>query len=402
MSTTGLPVFDTTVQESNLWLKAVMEHLHTDDRHLAYLALRGTLHALRDRIGAESAVHLAAQLPMLLRGLYYEGWRMAASQTKERSRAEFFDHVRSEFPPDSAIDPNVAARSVFAVMRDKLDPGEVHKVIDRLPAELRELGTERDPPPSDWRSGERPSAPQAWDSPIRPDQPAMAGEASLMLIFALNATRDLGTAVARALGLELAPHEEREFEDGEHKARPLISVRGRDVYVVQSLHGGPEASPNDKLCRLLFFAGALRDAGAARVTAVVPYLAYARKDRRTQLRDPITTRYVAQLIEAVGVDRVVTVDVHNLAAFENAFRCPTMHLEARPLFVAHLLPLLREREMAVVSPDAGGVKRAELFRESLARRSGPKCRWPSWRSDEAAAWSAAKTRWSVASRVAPR
>jgi ribose-phosphate pyrophosphokinase len=191
-----------------------------------------------------------------------------------------------------------------------------------------------------------------------------------MLIFALDATRGLGTAVAGALGGELAPHEERAFEDGEHKARPLISVRGRDVYLVQSLHGGPEASPNDKLCRLLFFAGAVRDSGAARVTAVVPYLAYARKDRRTQLRDPITTRYVAQLIEAVGVDRVVVVDVHNLAAFENAFRCPTVHLEARPLFVAHLLPLLREHEVVVVSPDAGGAKRAELLREALAGALG--------------------------------
>jgi len=138
MSATGLPVFDTTVQETNLWLKAVMDHLHTDDRHLAYLALRGTLHTLRDRIGAENAVHLAAQLPMLLRGHYYEGWRLAASQTKERSRAEFFDHVRGEFP-GSAIDPNMAARSVFAVMQDRLDPGEVYKVIDRLPQELREL-----------------------------------------------------------------------------------------------------------------------------------------------------------------------------------------------------------------------------------------------------------------------
>jgi ribose-phosphate pyrophosphokinase len=191
-----------------------------------------------------------------------------------------------------------------------------------------------------------------------------------MLIFALNATRDLGTAVARALNVELAPHEEREFEDGEHKARPLIPVRGRDVYVVQSLHGGPDASPNDKLCRLLFFAGALRDAGAARVTSIAPYLAYARKDRRTQLRDPISSRYVAQLIEAVGVDRVVTVDVHNLAAFENAFRRPTVHVEARPLFVSHLLPLLHGREIAVVSPDAGGTKRAELFRASLTSALG--------------------------------
>jgi ribose-phosphate pyrophosphokinase len=142
------------------------------------------------------------------------------------------------------------------------------------------------------------------------------------------------------------------------------------VYVVQSLYGSPDASPNDKLCRLLFFAGAVRDAGAGRVTAVIPYLAYARKDRRTQNRDPITTRYVAQLIEAVGVDRVATVDVHNLAAFENAFRRPTVHLEARPLFVSHLLQVFRDREVVVVSPDAGGAKRADRLRESLASALG--------------------------------
>jgi uncharacterized protein (DUF2267 family) len=139
MSTTGLPVFDTTVQETNLWLKAVMDGLHTDDRHLAYLALRATLHALRDRLGPENAVHLAAQLPMLLRGLYYEGWRLAASQTKERTRADFLEHVRSELPRGSALDPNVAARAVFGVMWEKLDLGEVGKVIDLLPAELKEL-----------------------------------------------------------------------------------------------------------------------------------------------------------------------------------------------------------------------------------------------------------------------
>ena len=139
MSTTGLPVFDTTVQETNLWLKAIMDRLHTDDRHLAYLALRATLHALRDRLGPENAVHLAAQLPMLVRGLYYEGWRLAASQTKERTRADFLEHVRSELPRGSAIDPNVAARAVFAVMWEKLDLGEVGKVIDRLPPELKEL-----------------------------------------------------------------------------------------------------------------------------------------------------------------------------------------------------------------------------------------------------------------------
>ena len=137
--TTGLAVFDTTVQETNLWLKGVMEGLHTDDRHLAYLALRATLHALRDRLGPEHAIHLAAQLPMLLRGRYYEGWRLAAAQTKERTRADFFEHIRSELPRGSAIDPNLAARAVFSVMWQKLDVGEVGKVIDFLPPELKEL-----------------------------------------------------------------------------------------------------------------------------------------------------------------------------------------------------------------------------------------------------------------------
>jgi uncharacterized protein (DUF2267 family) len=136
--TTGLAVFDTTVQETNLWLKGIMDELHSDDRHLAYLALRATLHALRDRLGPEYAVHLAAQLPMLLRGLYYEGWRLSAP-TKERTRSAFLEHVRSELPRGSAIDPNLAARAVFAVMWQKLDLGEVGKVIDFLPPELKEL-----------------------------------------------------------------------------------------------------------------------------------------------------------------------------------------------------------------------------------------------------------------------
>jgi uncharacterized protein (DUF2267 family) len=139
MSTTGLPVFDTTVQETNLWLKAIMDGLHTDDRHLAYLCLRATLHTLRDRLGPENAVHLAAQLPMLVRGLYYEGWHMAGTPTKERTRAAFFEHLRNELPSGSAIDPNMAARSVFAVLAEKLDRGEVDKVLDRLPPELKEL-----------------------------------------------------------------------------------------------------------------------------------------------------------------------------------------------------------------------------------------------------------------------
>jgi ribose-phosphate pyrophosphokinase len=191
-----------------------------------------------------------------------------------------------------------------------------------------------------------------------------------MKLFALDASRPFGEGIAAALEVPLARHEERGFEDGEHKARPLEVVRGEDVYVVQSLHGDPAQSANDKLCRLLFFIGCLRDCAAARVTAVIPYLAYARKDRRTKPRDPITTRYLAQLFEAVGTEAVVTLDVHNVAAFENAYRCRTVPLDSRRLFAPRLKELVRGEPVVVVSPDPGGVKRAQLFRESFERMLG--------------------------------
>lgn len=190
------------------------------------------------------------------------------------------------------------------------------------------------------------------------------------LLFALEATRELGERVAAKAGLPLAPHEERDFEDGEHKARPLASVRERDVYVLHSLYGDAGGSVNDKLCRLLFFVAALKDAAAARVTVMAPYLCYARKDRKTKPRDPVTSRYLGCLFEAVGSDCVVTLDVHNLAAFQNGFRCRTEHLEARGLFVEHFLSHAGSGDLVVVSPDEGGIKRAEAFRRAFARRLG--------------------------------
>jgi ribose-phosphate pyrophosphokinase len=186
-----------------------------------------------------------------------------------------------------------------------------------------------------------------------------------MDLFALNATHEFGLKVAAELKAELAPHEEREFEDGEHKARPLVTVRGHDVYVIQSLHSGPIASANDKLCRLLFFIAALKENGARRVTAVIPYLAYARKDRQTKPRDPVTTRYLALLLEAAGADLVMTLEVHNIVAYQNAFRCQTIHLDPRKLFAREALRLIGDSLVVVASPDPGGVKRAQLFRETL-------------------------------------
>ena len=189
-------------------------------------------------------------------------------------------------------------------------------------------------------------------------------------LFSLNAGRDFAEKLARELAIPLSSHEEREFDDGEHKTRPLTSVRGKDVYVVQSLYADSSSSVNDKLCRLLFFIGALRDASAQQITVLTPYLAYARKDQKSKSRDPVTTRYVAQLFEAVGTNRLVTLDVHNLAAFQNAFRCRTEHLVATKLMVHFFAECLADKPIAVVSPDIGGVKRAELFRQSLSQTIG--------------------------------
>jgi len=186
-------------------------------------------------------------------------------------------------------------------------------------------------------------------------------------VFALNTSRDIGEQVARALDVKLGLHEEREFGDGEHKSRPLENVRGRDVFVIQSLYGDDLHSVNDKLIRLLFFLGALRDASAGRVTAVLPYLCYARKDQKSKPRDPVATRYLATMFEAMGVDRVLTLDVHNLAAYQNAFRICTDHLEAKSLFANYFAKTTDASDLVIMSPDIGGVKRAEALRLAMEK-----------------------------------
>lgn len=191
------------------------------------------------------------------------------------------------------------------------------------------------------------------------------------LLFAFATSRPFGEGLAARIGLSLAPLEERMFEGGEHKTRPLVEVAGRDVFVVQSLNGNTTQSANDKLVRLLFLIGALRDGGAARVTAVVPYLAYGRKDRRTKPRDPVNSRYIAALFESVGTDAIVTVEVHNVSAFENAFRaCRPEHVPIASVLADLLAGRTADGEPVVVSPDAGGDRRAELFRHALEERLG--------------------------------
>jgi uncharacterized protein (DUF2267 family) len=126
------------LQESNIWIKALSQRLDCS-HHVAYIAFRAVLHALRDRIGRDHAANLGSQLPTLIRGIYFEGWDAGAAATKERHMAQFLDHVRRELHGTTVVDPDAAVRSVFEVMWQKMDPGEIAKLIRLFPVELRQL-----------------------------------------------------------------------------------------------------------------------------------------------------------------------------------------------------------------------------------------------------------------------
>ena len=136
--TTGLDTFDKTVQESNLWLKDVMERLNTYDRHHAYSTMRAVLHALRDRIGPQNAAHLGAQLPMLLRGLFYEGWDPTGKPTKERHESAFLAHIARELPrAPGPGEIEQGALAVLDVLSKHIDRGAAVKLAAILPQDLR-------------------------------------------------------------------------------------------------------------------------------------------------------------------------------------------------------------------------------------------------------------------------
>ena len=140
MSTTGLDVFDSTLQKTNAWLKQIMDELDLDDRQQAYLALRGTLHALRDNLTVDEGAQLAAQLPLLVRGIYYEGWDPSRVPTRDRDRLAFLGRIAGTFErADPEVDPARVAQAVFRVLADHVSTGEVDEVRGMLPQEIREL-----------------------------------------------------------------------------------------------------------------------------------------------------------------------------------------------------------------------------------------------------------------------
>ena len=136
---TGLPVFDTTVQESNASLKSIEARLPPCDRQQAYAAFPAVGHVLRDRLPMDAVLGLSAQLPMLLRGTFLEGWRPVGDPLDARTVDAFAAEIERRFPPAFPRRGNEAAQAVFGVMADQLDPGECRKLLERLPRLLRAL-----------------------------------------------------------------------------------------------------------------------------------------------------------------------------------------------------------------------------------------------------------------------
>ena len=181
-------------------------------------------------------------------------------------------------------------------------------------------------------------------------------------IFSANSNRMLTGQIAEALGLPVGKAKVTTFSDGEISVSINESVRGSDVFVVQSV----STPVNDHLMELLIMMDAFKRASAARITAVIPYLGYARQDRKSKARDPISAKLVADLITAAGADRVLTMDLH-ASQIQGFFDIPVDNLAGNPIFVDYYAKKYGSEceNMMVVSPDVGSVSRARAFAQKL-------------------------------------
>lgn len=142
MSNTGITAFDNTIHTTNIWLNDLLDRMGWQDKQRAYHALRSVLHTLRDRLPVEQAAALGAQLPMLVRGFYYEGWHPHGKPVKERKKEEFLAHIAADFRDDPGIDAEKVAQAVFQVIAKHVTPGEIKHVRITLPGEIRSLWSE--------------------------------------------------------------------------------------------------------------------------------------------------------------------------------------------------------------------------------------------------------------------
>ena len=185
-----------------------------------------------------------------------------------------------------------------------------------------------------------------------------------LMVFAGRASQDLGQRIAGRLGIELGEVNLETFANGEIYVRFEESVRGADVFLVQST----SRPVNDNLVELLIMINAAKLASAHRITAVIPWYGYSRQDKKSAPREPITAKLIADVLEAAGVDRVLTMDLH-AGQVQGFFNVPVDHMTALPMFVDHLRERAYDGELSeplvVVSPDAGRAKLANHFAERL-------------------------------------
>lgn len=179
-------------------------------------------------------------------------------------------------------------------------------------------------------------------------------------LFTGTAHADLAKEVASCLGIQLGDATVATFSDGEILVRVNENVRGSDVFVLQ-----PTSMPvNDNIMELLLITDALKRASVGRITAVIPYYGYARQDRKVQPRVPISAKMVADLITAVGTNRVLTVDLH-AGQIQGFFNIPVDNLYASPILLDYIKKKYDTEHLVIVSPDAGGVERARSFAKRL-------------------------------------
>jgi ribose-phosphate pyrophosphokinase len=175
-------------------------------------------------------------------------------------------------------------------------------------------------------------------------------------VFTGNANPVLAEAIMRFLGMPLGRAVVGRFKNGETRVKLEENVRGSDVFVIQSM----QAPVNENLMELLIILDALRRSSAARITAVIPYFGYAKQEKKTSGREPISAKLVSNLLVTAGAQRILTIDLH-APAIEGFFDIPVDHLRAGPMLADYFRQQLLEN-VVVVSPDAGGVGRAEDFR----------------------------------------
>lgn len=181
-----------------------------------------------------------------------------------------------------------------------------------------------------------------------------------IMLFTGNANPVLARRISDRLGLPMGLAQVGRFADGETRVEIGQNVRGRDVYLIQ-----PTCAPaNDNLMELLIMTEACKRSSAGRITAVMPYFGYARQDRKAAPRAPITSKLVADLLEAAGVDRVLTLDLH-AGQIQGFFKIPVDNLYARPLLYQYIKETLLTPDTVIVSPDAGGVERARSLAKFL-------------------------------------